>query len=760
MSRLIHDPEQDKQRPTPDLVINDEIVLMLLKACQSMAVDHGREAFLRYLKDLDNALSQEIDRALSNQQRIQLTQLQKQVWQQRGELERYFCGYLAEGFVKFRKQQLHTLVADDIGRASELALLDNEKLEESIAISSISQRADVYFAEPLWALHRRLSVLNKGQKVSEENNPAAPVQFCESLRRTLKLLTIDATGKAIAYRVFDRCVLEVTGRLVLGLNDYLKEQGVLPHLRFTLPSGNVPESSFGETLVDTASPPDDLTSAASARPPAAPGETQLLQAIHDLQSLLNQPNATQGSANVNASGEHKGAAVADSSAEDSSQQLLEVLSQLQVRTSDNSSGNDSSLAPADVKAVVEALAAQLGRLQADGFNRDQMQTIDLVGMLFEYMLNDENLPDAIKTLLSYLHTPFLKLAFVDPGFFEQTQHPARLLLNNLAEAGARWVRNDGNSQFGIYEKIKNIVDKILRDFDNDVRVIAELLFEFSSYTKDILRRQELMEKRATEKAKGEEKLRAVKVQVNEEVRLRTDGHELPSAVLLLLLQPWSDFLSFTLLRYGESSVAWNDALAVVDDIVWCIAPKVGEVDRKRQRELYTSIVAALESGLETIGFDQAKSRQLVGAISSLIEQVMQRKNLEPAPAPMRSELERIAAEKAGANPDATDALTEEEARMVDNLKMIEFGTWFEFEDNQRLKVAWYNNRTAHYMLVDQMGKRAAMMSGVDLARAMIAGKARVISGSSKPFFDRALENIFLKLNAQAEALRPNENKSE
>ena len=54
-----------------------------------------------------------------------------------------------------------------------------------------------------------------------------------------------------------------------------------------------------------------------------------------------------------------------------------------------------------------------------------MQTIDLVGMLFEYMLSDEHLPDSVKALLSYLHTPFLKIAFIDKDFFEQPEHPAR-----------------------------------------------------------------------------------------------------------------------------------------------------------------------------------------------------------------------------------------------------------------------------------------------------------------------------------------------
>ncbi len=94
--------------------------------------------------------------------------------------------------------------------------------------------------------------------------------------------------------------------------------------------------------------------------------------------------------------------------------------------------------------------------------------------------------------------------------------------------------------------------------------------------------------------------------------------------------------------------------------------------------------------------------------------------------------------------------------MVESLKMIEFGTWFEFEGGKRLKVAWYNARTSHYMLVDQMGKRVDMMSGLNMARQMITGKAKIISGSSKPFFERALENIYHKLNEQAESKKQEE----
>ena len=98
----------------------------------------------------------------------------------------------------------------------------------------------------------------------------------------------------------------------------------------------------------------------------------------------------------------------------------------------------------DVKDVSNSILEQLKVHEAgNAVSKDDRFIIDVVGMLFEYMLNDENLPDNVKALLSHLHTPFLKIAFLDPDFFEHSEHPVRLLLNSLTEAGSRWLDKDG-----------------------------------------------------------------------------------------------------------------------------------------------------------------------------------------------------------------------------------------------------------------------------------------------------------------------------
>lgn len=841
--------------------LTEDVVVKHLKACQKVTVEAIDESLPAFFKAMVEQLESSIDNAKTNQESSQAIERHKLFVQHCPELQRHLLAYVGEPFVKFKRGELDTRTGEEKFQGDMLSLVDNNDLEETIAISSITASAENRYAEQLWCLNQRFSVLNHGKKVSDRGNPAGPIQYCEALRRCLLTSPLDTNTKIVAYKIFDAQVLSGVGEILEELNEYLRQQGFFPNLKYRPdsaqdsapmpyaeeipaepgapavpaqpPQGARPASghsriasafsgatpgissnAFPPMPVDGAPPPPvqgGMMEAPDASQPPEQYQGNLVSAIRMLQTHVDSPAASYFSSTA-ASGEPAGgpaapvgqpqnagatiaggpaggvvgadaqsqtagatgapagpAPAADLSAGGaagpagrqaivySNHQLVGAIQTLQTQAvavagAAIETAEPGELQPMPVRMISRQLHEQLVE-DADGeelaMESMDMQTIDLVGMLFEYMLSDDNLPSTIKALLSYLHTPFLKVAFLDRDFFEQVNHPARLLLNSMAEAAVRWVGNDGSDQYDLYNKIKAVVSKVLDEFENDLRIFAELLLEFSSYTKKISRRQELVERRALEKVQGEEKLKEVKLRVNEAIKSRIDNRELPSAVLLLLLQPWSDYLAFILLRYGEESDSWQRSIQVVDDLLWSIEPKESNQDKTRQLELHESLNNGLELGFETIGYDQAKSKKLLAALFSLQKLALQSKKAEPAPQPMRNKLESMAAEKAGKPTVSEEPATPEELRMVENLKMIEFGTWFEFTGGKRLKVAWYNSKTLHYMLVDQMGKKVAMKSGLELARAMLSHEARVIAGSSKPFFERALENIFQSLNAKA-----------
>lgn len=787
-------PGSDTQKPSTysAVAMTEQLVIQHLKHCRDLTRGFAYRVFPNFWRQWCKQVLEIAEQARSNKEQIALYEMQNLLTAVQQAAEQEFCQHLANGFVKFKNKSLNTLTGEERFSGDILSLVEHSDLEETIAITSITHRADNFFAEHLWAFQQRLALLNDGEKVDERGNPVSPVQFCESLRKLLGNLDVDVKTKIIGYKLFDQDVIGVLDELYTELNDYLIRQNLLPNLRF-VPAGNEkPAEHKNEDAVED----DPFEREAAAPVSEQPGDedeqqhqrrasdkllsgalnpndiqyqNSLLNAIRLLQAHVTQQlPAIQAAQAVQAHAAASGVAapavapVAPASLQVYSQpQLVGVLEHMQTQALNFTQQALANHEAGPVAIQIQS-AADVGRKMMESIASENengaveagdMQTIDLVGMLFEYMLSDDHLPDSVKALLSYLHTPFLKIAFIDKGFFEHPEHPARVLLNSLAEAGVRWVSNDGSDQYDIFTKIKTTVFRLLQDFKNDVRIFAELLIEFNAYTHNVARRQELMERRALEKAQGEEKLREAKIQVNNEVRSRTDDREMPSAILLLLLQPWSDYLSFVLLRYGDKSDSWKRALQVIDDLLWSIEPKSKQPDKVKQMEVQDELLSALERGFETIGYEQAKGRKLLDAVTSLQRMALLSRKAEPAPAPMRTKLESLAAEKAGHASDLSQPVSPEEEKIVDSLKMVEFGTWFEFEGGKRLKVAWYNKKTQHYMLVDQQGRKVSLAAGLQLARDMLAGRAKIIAGSTKPFFERALENIYHTLNERADTLK-------
>jgi hypothetical protein len=71
--------------------------------------------------------------------------------------------------------------------------------------------------------------------------------------------------------------------------------------------------------------------------------------------------------------------------------------------------------------------------------------INLVSMLFDFILDDDDLPMAMKALLGRLQIPLLKVAIIDKSFFNAEKHKARQLLNLLSKAGIGWNQKDQGS---------------------------------------------------------------------------------------------------------------------------------------------------------------------------------------------------------------------------------------------------------------------------------------------------------------------------
>jgi len=702
------------------------------------------------------------------------------------ELKVYFEGLTAHDFD----------ARDDFNsdKESHLSLVNQDEFDENIALVATRQRAEGDYSEQLWMLTQRLSLITGGQKIQESELPMSPGCFCSAIKRAMVVADIQLSAKLVVYKLFEQKVISQLGDLYDHMNQLLVEMGILPNLQYRIKKAGGTDSGVqsekgqeeseegmrisGRRASDHTSgrrEADNVASSAgsfiappSSSLPAGDYQRQLVENIHLLQDrLATQAASVQvpgspvvgvptGMPTIGAPVSVAGA-VALHPVMYSSAQLMQAAAQVQY--SDQSVAAEGLFAagniqPLDIAQARHRLVAQLqevtGSEESPELNADHMRTIELVGLLFEYILNDQQVPDSVKTSLSFLHTPFLKLAFSEVDFFSHHEHPARLLLNSLADAGAKWVGNDDTSQFNILDQIRTVVREVLDEYDVDTKLFARLLLEFNGFVQKVELRVQLLEKRATEKARGEDRLREVKQRINKEIHERIADKDIPTAILLFLLQPWSDYMAFVLLRYSDESESWDNALTLVDNLLWGLELTDSESERLRWKKHYPWMQSVIQKGFDLIGYDTGKAVKLKRSIDRLYK--LREKNVEPelAAEGVRDKLVKLAEQKAGRKVNVEN-MGDKELAILEKLRLMEFGTWFEHRNGYREKVAWYNSKTLQFLFVDQAGKRSGMKTGEELVYALIAGDIKMIIGSIKPLVERTMESIFSDLNTKAQA---------
>lgn len=741
---------------------------------RELALDMSRAAFKQFLHTVHDRLIDYSQKPSEGEQGFEFLHARSQISARHNEISRRFLRTLDEAFDHFSAREpgrnLGPLAGGteppSLGRSQarkHIALMNDADVEEDLALSSIRKRSEVENAEQLWALGQRMALLASGKKIEDSQLPLAPGCYCEALQNALSITDIQLAAKLVIYKLFDRQFIPQLTDLYRKANDQLIELGLLPNLNYQIEKAKGIDADRYTGAAPRARSPisggqqipvlQEIVGSSGGHPLSLPSQdlpsreyqSQLMDSIQLLQQrLVSSAPAYQ-------------VAPPGQPLKYTERELVEAAVQLQ--QFDQVMAADilavaSQIKPLDIARARTNLVEQLKQIthaeEPPPLGGDDVRTIDLVGMLFEYILNDEQIPDCVKALLSYLHTPFLKLAFSEADFFRHQEHPARLLLNAMAEAGSQWVSNDGSCQFDMLEQIRKTVRQVLDTEETDTRLFAALLMTFTSYVQKVEMRIKLLEKRAMERARGEDRLIEVKQQVNREIHQRIAEKDIPSAMLLFFLQPWSDYMAHVLLRYGVDSEQWQQAVGLVDDMLWGLALSGSASEWRRWRQHYPWMESLIQAGFDMIGYDSDKALKLKRSIDRIYQ--LRERNLQPesAPVDIRNKLVQMAERRAGERADLS-RLSDREQTIIEKLRLMEFGTWFEFRDGRREKVAWFNPNTLQFLFVDQSGKRSGMKTGNELAKAIVNGDLRMIGTSAKPLVERTMETIFSDLNERAQS---------
>ncbi len=670
---------------------------------------------------------------------------------------------------------------------SSLTLVEPDDLEESLAANTIANAIANTCGEELFGLGKRMGVLLNEPDLKTEQIPLGPDVIGAALLDALKDQSASVKVKLMLVSRINKHFPVKVRDAYQEINRYLVDHNVLPTIRLSMTRGT-----------STPAPTPAAGSVNSPASVAAAGGGQDLFAM--LQQLMTfgragstgmlLPPGSPDAFEINAA---TGQSFEQTQAASINPAVLQALTQLQHGHLDGF-GTTGRLSPELIAdGHVNVLRELKNSHTASMMGQLEVMTLDIVVLVFDYILGDNRIPDAMKALIGRLQIPVLKVTMLDKSFFSQKTHPARRLLDSLAEAALGWDPMEGHDS-SLYRKVEQIVQSILSKYEDGLDVFTDALRDFQAYLAEEKQLSDQLTSRSAQFLRNREQLEIGRVVAHDTVMASLLDQPTPQPIRDFLLGHWENRLARLHADKGESSPEWQDGVTTMSELLWSLTPKTDKDERRKLIDLLPRLLKRLDAGIQALGLDKTlrdaffsdlvkchavavkagfrgeQGEAAAAAILSAAEtepfEPTQQQTAVSAPQdfediPVLTEaiipdaalLQEISAAQeaafdveeitiSGVRGEAWDE--PQDGHFESLVRDLKRGVWIEFKQDDgsglRAKLAWISPLQGTYLFTNRLGKRAVSINAQGLAAKFREGRALIIENVS--LIDRAVNNVF------------------
>lgn len=729
------------------------------------------------LPEYEQALFKQAEQARSDNRQAEFFSNLRALQRNRGEFVPHFMFALEAELAAVRTSPERTRAqAPTTIEFRTLTLVEDAAMDEEIVLSDIARRHEARAAQALLLLGQRFGALGGAPAFDNERLPIGPQGLCRMLRLAARTLELDLEERLLLYRTFDHKVMGNYHEWADTLNQYLSQAGILPGLIYLprrtraidtpTPARPGAEASGGKPGRADANRPltgwhGPSTPSAWTIPSAGPGTPpplqdgsggaqrtdgapsfellqQLLAARRQATARFSEPAATRFAGMESGAGPFAAPPVPTAPAAAAAEgvrrlvptpDVLSALQSLQGVATPRIEGQ-ARRSLKDIQQALLARARQQHGAQATLAAPDA-DTFELLGLLYNEVEREVRPESPASDLLTRLQVPLAQVALRDREFFLRPEHPARELLNAVAESGATW-QTDDDLDPRLLHQLHQSVDFVIKHYQGDEAVFAQANQEVQRHLEAAARKAELTERRHIEAARGKERLEIAKQRAAETIEAAFNDHQPPRFVQALVNQAWADVLTLTQLRQGEHSDEWTEQLQTTLQIV---AATTAPAEAPKDPQL----PARIEKALLQVGYHEEEAQAIARRLSSAGGEDDGSSRTElTAKLKARARL----GEQNMVQRQPVQARSPKEQECFEHLRALPFGTWFEFTlnqqgDVQRQRLSWFSPVTGHALFVNQRGQRTGEHSLDSLARLMAQGQVQVVTEDKGRLIDRA-----------------------
>ncbi len=675
----------------------------------------------------------------------------------REPIERGFRSHLDQRFSLLERRGTPAPGPEAGDEVSELSLVPEDELEQQLATNLTAEAVMRIHGAMLDELAGRLSRMVGVMAIDPTINPISAYSLAGYIRGAHDGVDVPADVRMVLFKYYERELIHDLRDLLADFNGRLATAGFHPAAAPKAPprvaSQAPPPSADGYAGAASEYGAGNYPSAAQAAAGANPEDRAVFDALCKLLHAWrpeHQAGGASGQAAPTATGQPGQRPLA-------APEMMSVLSLLQgsvpQSVTEAISRPDASLSVLLKNELLQS-ASRIGLPpEKMSISQDDEDAVDLVGMLFDVMFDERDFEQASRTLISRLVVPFVKAAVMDRRLFLYKTHPARRLLNSLAEA-CEGNRGEGPQERELLQKAETTVDRLIAEFNEDIAIFETLEQELRSFLDQHRRRVELAERRAAEAQRGQERLEQARDLAAKELEQRTRGIRPGPAMDEFLARPWTHHLSMIALREGPESGSWQSALSLADGLL-ALVPREGQPAKSSAAALQ-GLREPIEAVLASSGITGDAAHDLVRSLGESLDRMA----LGLAPPPVAPTLPENVVPMPERRPGSVAADLKPRLEVVggtDNIdvsdddvelmRQIKIGTWIHIagEDGKHhpVKLSWVSPISSRLMFVNRRGVRVLVASVEELAAMKQEGNLLV--REQENVFDQVLHRVMGKL---------------
>jgi hypothetical protein len=440
-------------------------------------------------------------------------------------------------------------------------------------------------------------------------------------------------------------------------------------------------------------------------------------------------------------------------------------------------------AAAPSQADGSAVDAAREVLRKHAKNMAQSLSLEVVTFMVDNIAMDVRLLEPVQQLVRNLEPALLRLALVDPRFFTDKRHPARLLVQEMTHRSMAYASVDSKGFAGFLRGLEQVLAPLQNAIIDSAEPFEHALKKLQEGWTRAAGVSERQREEAVAALRHAEQRNLLAAKISQEIQAHPQASQVPGVVMNFLCGPWSQVIAQARLAGSADAALAEKYKALIPDLLWSTYPVLVQKNYGKLARLVPPLLATLREGLETIGYPLTHTSEFLEALLGLHQLAFRSAQkapdafLEPVPqstrhtsvsvpavadgdpwvAPQeanvsnlmefqdvlaeRTETVDMLAQTPVADQVTGDGATENLTERVVDVLALPLGSWLELLVNgawMRTQLTWASPYGTLFLFTSASGIPQSMTRRT-LDKLVAISKLRVISGS--PLVDGALNAV-------------------